>query len=525
MMHRRSFLKASAAALALPAIARAESSRVIRFVPAADLAVFDPIWTTASQSTDHAHLVYDMLWGMDARYQVQPQMLEGHVVEAEGTLWRLTLRDGLKWHDGERVLARDCVASIRRWAARDSFGQAFLAAAEEIAALDDRTIRIRLKYAFPVADALGKSSANVCAMMPERFASSDPFSQVTATIGSGPYIYRAAERNPGARVVYERNPAYVPRSGGSVSGTAGPKIAHFDRVEWWILPDATTAAAALQRGEVDWVLTPNADLLETLRARKDLVVTVHLPAGSISCMRFNQLQPPFDKAEIRRALFPAIVQSDYMIAMNGDDRSRWQDGVGYFCPGMPMANGAGMEALTGPRSVDAAKRALEEAGYKGEKVVLLGPADVPYAKIFADVTADLYRRLGLNLDYQVMDWGTLVQRRSKTDGLDKGGWSVFQTNWPGADQANPAVHAFLRGSGKMAAPGWPTSPRIEELREAWLRSNEAAQQRKIAEAIQQQAFQEVPYIPLGQMIQPTAHRADLSGLVQRATVFWNIRRG
>ena len=270
--------------------------------------------------------------------------------------------------------------------------------------------------------------------------------------------------------------------------------------------------------------TPNADLLDGLRQRKDLVVTVHLPAGSIATMRFNHLQPPFDRPEIRRAFYPAIVQSDYMIAMNGDDRTRWQDGVGYFCPGMPMANDAGMAALTGPRSLDDAKRALEKAGYKGEQVVLMGPADVPYAKVFADVTAALYRQLGLNLDYQIVDWGTLVQRRSKTDALDKGGWSVFQTNWPGADQANPAVHGFLRGNGKGGAPGWPTSPRIEALRDEWLRTDDLAKQKKIAADMQLIAFEEVPYIPVGQMIQPTAHRRDLTGLVQRATVFWNIKR-
>ena len=184
-----------------------------------------------------------------------------------------------------------------------------------------------------------------------------------------------------------------------------------------------------------------------------------------------------------------------------------------------------MQAISGPRSLDAAKRALEQAGYKGERVVLLGPADVPYAKILADVTADLYKRVGLNLDYQQMDWGTLVQRRASTDPLDRGGWSVFQTNWPGPDQANPAVHVFLRGNGRDAAPGWPNSPKIEELRNAWLRTTDPAKQKEIVRQIQAQAFEDVPYIPLGQMISPTAYRANLSGMIAGAVpVFWNIQR-
>ncbi len=525
-MRRRSFVAGSAASLALPAIARAEATRSIRFTPEADLAILDPIWTTASQTTQHAFLVYDTLFGQDAEFRPQPQMLEGHVVEDEGRRWKLTLRDGLAFHDGSRVLARDAAASIRRWGKRDTFGQALLQATDEVSAADDRTIVLRLKYPFPVADALSKSGANVCVVMPERLAATDAFTQVTDPTGSGPFRFKPDERIPGARVVYERNPAYVPRQGGAPSGTAGPKMVYFDRVEWAIVQDATTAANALQKAEIDWLLTPNADLVDSLKANRDIAVRVISPTGSVSIMRFNQLQKPFDNPAIRRAFFPAIVQADYMTAMNGPDRTRWSDGVGYFCPGMPMASNAGMEALTGPRSIAAAKQALERAGYAGERVVLLGPADVPYAKILADVTADLYKQLGLNLDYQLMDWGTLVQRRAKTDPLEKGGWSVFQTNSQGPGMATPADHFFLRGNGREAAPGWPVSPGIESLRTQWLRTADLAEQKKLAAQIQLQAFQDVPYIPLGQMITQTAYRANLSGMVVGANpVFWNIRRG
>jgi peptide/nickel transport system substrate-binding protein len=446
-MKRRSFI-AGSAALALPAVARAAGQTTLRFVPEADLALLDPIWTTASQTTQHAFLIYDTLFGQDAQFRAQPQMLAGHVVEDEGRLWKLTLRPGLVFHDGTPVLARDAAASIRRWGRRDTFGQAMLAATDEIAAPDDRTITIRLKYPFPVADALAKSGANVCVVMPERLALTDAFTQVTDPTGSGPFRFKPDERIAGARVVYERNPAYVPREGGEATGTAGPKIVHFDRIEWAIMPDASTAASALAKGEIDWLLTPNADLVDSLKRNRDVTVRVVNPTGSISMMRFNQQQKPFDNPAIRRALFPAIAQSEWMIATQGTDRSRWSDGVGYFCPGLPMASDAGMAALTGPRSLDAAKRALTQAGYAGERVVLLGPADVPYAKILADVTADLFKQLGLNLDYQLMDWGTLVQRRAKMDAVDKGGWSVFQTNSAGTGMANPAEHFFLRGNGR-----------------------------------------------------------------------------
>jgi peptide/nickel transport system substrate-binding protein len=524
-MQRRTLLAAGAAALAPPAIGRGAEAKPLRFVPEADLAILDPIWTTTAQTVQHSFLIYDTLWGQDGQFRPQPQMLAGHTVEADGKLWRLTLRDGLRWHDGPPVLARDCVASIQRWGRRDVFGQALMAATEEITAADDKTILIRLSRPFPVSAALSKTTANVPAMMPERVAKTDAFTAITETIGSGPFRFVANERVPGARVVYERNPAYVPRPDGTPAYTAGPKRALVDRVEWVIMPEAATAVQALQAGEVDWVLTPNADLIDSLKRSRGVTVRVLVPTGSISCMRFNQMQAPFNNPALRRAILPAIVQSDYQIAMNGDDRSRWNDGVGFFCPQLPMASDEGMAALTGPRSLDAARRAVEQAGYKGERIVLMGPGDVPYSKILADVTNDTLGKLGFHMDYQVMDWGTLVQRRAKTDPVENGGWSVFHTNWNGPDQADPAVHVFLRGNGKDAAPGWPNDPAMEALRADWLRTTDLPAQQAIARRMQALAFQNVPYIPLGQTIGVTAHRSDLQGMLTGAALFWNINRG
>jgi peptide/nickel transport system substrate-binding protein len=523
-MKRRNFLAAAAASLAAPAIA--QPARLLRFVPESDIAVLDPVWTTASQSRDHGFMIYDTLFGMDDSYTPQPQMLEGSTVENDGKLWRLTLRKGLIFHDGAPVLARDCAASIRRWGKRDTVGQALMAAVAVISAPDDRTILVRLQRPFPLLPAaLGKNSAAMCAIMPERLASIDAFTQVTDTTGSGPFRFKADERVPGSRLVYERFAGYVPRQDGKVEGTAGPKIVNFDRVEWLVIQDPTTQAAALQRNEIDWVLYPNADMVPKLRTTPGISVHVIVPAGSISMMRFNQLQPPFNNPAIRRALLPAIVQSDYMLAMMGDNRDAWRDGVGFFCPDTPMASDAGMAALTGPRSLDTAKQALAAAGYKGERVVLLGPGDIPYAKTLADITADLYRKVGLNLDYQVMDWVTLVQRRAKTEPVEQGGWSTFHTNGFGIDMVNPVSHGWLRGNGSAGLPGWPESQTIEALRDEWLAAPDLTAQKAVAAKLQLQAFQDLPYIPLGQQINPTAHRADLSGILLGLPLFWNVRRG
>ena len=536
-MRRRGLLATSLAAglavppLALPGLVRARAASsggsVLRFVPQSDLAVLDPIWSTAYVTRNHALMVFDTLYGMDSAFRARPQMVAGHEVSPDGLDWRLTLREGLRFHDGEPVLARDCVASIRRWGARDGFGQTLMAATEELSAEGDRVIRFRLKRPFPLLpDALGKAGSAICAIMPERLAKTDPFTQVTEMVGSGPFRFLAQERVAGSRVVYARHEQYVPRpedeAGGPADFTAGPKRVHFDRVEWHVLPDAATAANAMRAGEMDWWENPTADLLPMLRQDAKLTVAQRDVAGYVGCLRFNHLNPPFDNTAIRRALLGAVSQADYMTAVAGTDRSNWSDGVGYFPPVSPLASDAGMASLTGPRDLAAARRALAEAGYDGQKVVLLSPSDFPTLKALADVTADLLRRLGMNLDEQAMDWGSMVQRLPKRDPVGAGGWSVFGTFWSGIDQINPAVHSYLRGNG--TATGWPRSEALESLRDEWLAAPDAAAQKAIAARIQEQAFRDVPYIPLGQMLASTVFRREIVDIPKGFVLFWSTRR-
>ncbi|HVL34711.1 MAG TPA: ABC transporter substrate-binding protein [Burkholderiales bacterium] len=530
-MKRRTFLASGAAVaagtavLGAPAIVRAQATRVLRFSPEADVVIFDPIVTPSWQTRDHAFLVYDTLFGLDDQYRPQPQMLEGYNVSNDGLTWTLTLRDGLRFHDNEPVRAQDAAASIRRWGIRDSFGQALMAAANEVAATNDRTVTVRLKRPFPMLpDALAKTMVYPCMVMPERLAKLDAFKAVPEIIGSGPYRFVQSERVPGARLVYERFAGYVPRKQGTPAVSAGPKVAHFDRVEWSIIQDTATAAAALQRGELDWLQTPHADLIPVLRKNKNIEVRVILPTGVVAYMRFNHLTPPFNNAAIRRALLGAVTQSDYMIAINGPDKTLWRDRVGYFVPGSPFESDAGMEKLTSKRDLAKVRKDLAAAGYKGERVVMLVAVDIPYLKIMGEVTADLFKRIGINVDYQAIDWTTVVQRRIRMDPAEQGGWNLFCIYDSGYNQLNPASHALLRGNGKAAQFGWPSSPRIEELREAWFQAATLEEQKTIARRIQVQAFEDVPYIPLGQSVPPTAYRRSLTGVLNGQPFFWNVRR-
>ncbi|MBD0270971.1 MAG: ABC transporter substrate-binding protein [Acetobacteraceae bacterium] len=526
-MKRRDVLALGAATASAPArLALGQAARsVLRFAPIADLGVVDPIVTTTYITRNHGYLVWDTLYGLDEQVRPQPQMAEGHAVEEGGRRVLIRLRPGLRFHDGEPVLARDCVASIRRWAARDPLGQTLMALTDELSAPDDRTVLFRLRRPFPMLfDALAKTSPPVCFVMPERLARADPAQPIREVVGSGPFRFLPAERVSGARVAYARFEGYVPNPEGAPSGTAGPKVAHFDRVEWVTMPDAATAAAALQAGEVDWWEFPTPDLLPLLRRRADLVVENPDPFGFMGVLRFNHLHPPFDDPAARRALLPAVAQADYMTAAAGTDRAAWRDGVGFFPPGAPMAGDAGMEALAGPRSLAEARQRLSAAGHAGARATVIGPTDYPNVRALTEVGVDMLRRTGLDLDYAPSDWATVVQRRANREAPARGGWNALFTFFSGLDFLNPGVHLMLRANGTAAWPGWPTSPRPEELRQAWFEAPDAEARRRLAEEVQRRAFEDLPYVPLGQFFQPTAFRRTITGVLRGPTVFWNVRR-
>jgi peptide/nickel transport system substrate-binding protein len=523
MLQRRPLLLAT---LATPSLASAQAAnRTLRFIPQGNLANIDPVWSTTVIARNHGLLIYDTLFGLGADFRPKPQMAAGAEVSPDGLVWRIGLREGLRFHDGAPVTSADCIASILRWSKRDVLGLRLNALLEEAKPESARVFTLRLKRPWPgLSWALGKPSANICAIMPEAVARTDPFKQIESYIGSGPYVFKAAQWVPGSLAVYDRFADYVPRDE-PADFLAGGKAVHFDRVEWQVMPDPATAAGALLNNEADWWETPLPDLLPRLRRNPQIAIEVINTAGNLGVLRFNHLQPPFDNPAIRRALLPAIDQRAFMQAAYGDDPALYRVPAGAFTPGTPLANDAGLAVLTGPRSIDAAQQALRAAGYKGEKVAMMAPTDLANINALTEVAADLMRRVGFNVDLQATDWGTAIQRRANRGPVDQGGWSAFCTTWEGLDTSVPGSHQPLRGNGAEGWAGWSTSPQREALREEWFNTSDPAEERRLAEQLQLLVWEEAPFIPLGQGLPPQAWRRSLSGLVKGGpALFWNLRK-
>jgi len=298
--------------------------------------------------------------------------------------------------------------------------------------------------------ALGAGS---CFVMPERVAKTSASQQISEYVGSGPYRFLPKEWVSGAAAAYERFDGYQPRSE-PPQWLSGGKVTHFDRVEWIVQPDPATAAAALRTGEVDWLEQPLIDLVGDMKRMPGVKVANYDALGLLAMVVVNHLHPPFDNPAILCAIISATVQADDVGAVVGEQTELGVVPAGFFVVGSPMASTVGFSALTSPRSIAAASAALKAAGYGGEKVTLMAASDQPALMAIAQVTQALWGQLGLNVDFQVMDWGTLVARRAKQDEPSAGGWNAFCTTWAGLSVSNPGSSYPLQAIGRQEWLGW-----------------------------------------------------------------------
>jgi peptide/nickel transport system substrate-binding protein len=514
-----------AGTVAAPRLSLAQSDRVLRFVPQADLTNFDPVMTTQQVVRNASLLVWDQLYGIDSKFEPQPQMAEGHEVSSDRLTWTIRLRPGLKFHDGEPVLAKDAVASIKRWMPRDVMGMRLRAVLNEISTVDDRNFRIQLKQPFPkLLFAFAKSTTLLLCIMPERIASTDSFKAITEYVGSGPMVFKRDEWVAGARAVFQRFDGYALRDGAN-DWLAGGKRMNFDRIEWVTMSDAGTAAAALQAGEIDWWEQPVNDLVPLLKRNRQIKIDVADPLGNVGLLKLNHLHAPFNDARARQALQLLVNQEDYMQAVTGDD-SLWKRMPSFFTPGTPFYTEVGGERLKGPRRADEAKKLLEAAGYKGETIILPVATDVPHVKNQGEVTADMLRRAGVNVDMLAMDWGTQSTRTINKGAPTQGGWHLSHTWVAGAECVTPAGHKALDAGGGSSLSGWAKSDEVQGAISEWFTLTDATAAKASMDKINKMSMDFVTVIPTGFFVGNTAWRSNVSGIAKSPyPQFWGVSKG
>lgn len=500
----------------------AQAATTVRLAPTADLKTLDPLFNTAYITRNHGYMVFDTLFSQDSKGEPTPQMVESWTSSEDGRNWSFTLRDKIMFNDGTPVTAADCVASIERWAKKDTLGRLMMQAGATFKVVSDNTFELSLEKPFGlVLAALSKPSGMPLFIMPKRLADTDPSTPVTEMVGSGPFLFKKEEWVPGNKVVYEKNPNYVPRSE-PADGLAGGKVVKVDRVEWLYIPDANTAAAALQNGEVDMIESVTPDFLPMLEANSDVQLTA--ATASQGMIIPNHLHAPFNNPKARQALYHLVNQQEFVSAVGYSGKYRKD-----YCPSMytcdsPLATEAGSAPYKTP-DIEKAKALFKDAGYKGEKVVILYPTDNVNGPANL-VLAQALEKAGINVDLQAMDWASVAARRLKKDSPADGGWSIFLTHGGYFDASTPVTNPWLSAPCGNGLPGWPCDETLDELRSQWIAEGDPEKSKALAFSIQERAYEVVPYVMWGEF-KPVIATRGLKNVELMKTgipVMWNVEK-
>lgn len=509
------------AGMVLPADA---ADPVTLFVnPQGPLLSLDPVAQPDYATIEHGYMVYDTLFALDDQLTAQPQMVESHLVGADGLEHAIALRPGLRWHDGAEVTAEDCIASLRRWMQVDPFGRELLTRIKAIEPTGRTSFTITLSRPFPsLAEALARPLGTVPFMMPARIAAAPPDQPIREAIGSGPF--RLVQRSDGLyRTVYEKFADYLPRSE-PAKLLAGGKRVLLDRVEWLYNPDAATATFNLNAGRVDyWDMMP-ALAPEHVIHNPDVVVRARDPFGQLGLLRLNHRAKPFDDARIRRAAALAVDRGALVGAVARLVSESWACPSVFAC-GLPGTEGPKPDATPQPDRREAARRQLREAGYDGKPVVLLSPSDQPEIEAIVAALAAQLRLVGFVVRIESMLWPDLSRRRASRADPEAGGWHGFVTRWPAIDLWSPGWNAALRSNGDAAWFGWPDEPRIEQLRQDWIDASSPERRKALRADLERTAAEQVPYVPLIQYRLPRGYRTYIGEApAAPVSIFWGVTK-
>ncbi|MFZ2652706.1 MAG: ABC transporter substrate-binding protein [Burkholderiaceae bacterium] len=525
-LQRRPWLVlALAAGTVLAQSAAIAQEKVLRIVPHSNLAILDPIWTTAYMSRNHGYMIYDTLFGTDENARIKPQMVESWTESGDHRLWTFKLRKGLEFHDGRGVTGEDVIASLARWGKRDAMGSALMGFVQRMDSPAPDTFRIFLGEACGfVLEALGKPSSNVPFIMPKRIAETDAFKQIEEHIGSGPFVFQKDEFKPGDKAVYLKNAKYLARSE-PPSGTTGGKFVYVDRVEWNLaLRDAQAQVNALKNGEVDIIEALGFDHYETVKADPTLQLAPYANIGLQYMARFNHLHKPFNDAKVRQAALAAFAQEPFLRAQVGV-KELYKPCASMFICGTPFGSTAGSD-IQAKSNMKKAQDLLKASGYDGTPVVLMKPTDLAAIQKLPDVAAQLLRQAGFKVDLQAMDWQTLVGRRAKKDPPDKGGWNMFLTAWQAFDVWSPIANPTMDTRGEKSGWfGWASDDKMIDLRAQFMRATDEPTKKKLADQLHARAFEVATHAPLGEYNQPMAARKNITGFfITNGNVYWNLRK-
>lgn len=451
--------------------------------------------------------IYEPLFAWDESFNPIPMLAESHEVSEDGLAHTVVLREGVPFHNGEEMKAADVIASIQHWGAISGVGKGLLAASSDIVAADDYTVEFTLSAPYGIfVSALAMANGG-CAIYPKSVIDTASDTGVTEFIGTGPY--RFVEREADRFIRLERFEDYAALDGDPV-GYGGHKTALVDKMEFVPAPDEAARIAGLQAGDYHYLESISPDQYETLKDDPNIVAQV-LPPLSWGIFILNMRSPVTGDLKIRQAFQAALDHEAIALAGYGEGFYRLDPGLMF--QETAWYTDAGIE-LYNQNDPEKARQLLEEAGYDGT------PLRWTVTKEYLDhynrsvVAQQQLEAAGFTVELIVLDWATVLSQQFEDDK-----WDVTTTGI--TFRPDPAL-LFVLDVCNVA--GWWCNEDTVDL-VGQLRSESDFDTRyPIWEQIQQNAYEQVPFIKVSDVSLVRVHAKAMAGFSEQSQIgpiLWN----
>jgi peptide/nickel transport system substrate-binding protein len=459
--------------------------------------------TTATIAFQIAWHVVETLYTYDRQYAPIPHLAEGHAVSDGGRRYTITLRKGVTFHNGKELTAADAAASLTRWGRLHTTGKTIFKTIEAVEARDSHTLVIHLKE--PSGSLLYALGSPYVGIYPKTVVDAAGDQPIKEPIGTGPF--RFVEHRPDRHIKVARFKEYAARPE-PTDGHGGRRTAWVDEIHFLPVPDVAVRVAGVESGDYHFAQTVKPDLHDRLKTNRRLDVHVVKPSSWITAAP-NHKQGLMTNRKLRQALQAALDMEPIMTGAIGHKAFFRVDGALYFPEQGLFHTQVGVTGYN-LRNKDRARALLKEAGYTGQPIRWMTTKEYDYHYNSALVARHQMEEVGFKVDLQVLDWATVVQRRSKPEL-----WDLFTTAI--TFQPDPALTSNLQCDW----PGWWCHEEKERLLAELIRESDPRKRRAVIERIQAVFYEDVGRIKMGDFFIMYVSR-DLRGFESSPFLhFWN----
>jgi peptide/nickel transport system substrate-binding protein len=497
--------------LVMVTVGAASAQTVLRYATIAEPPSLDQQVLTSDQATTIAQHVFEGLYTFNKSYDPVPMLVDKESISADGKTVTLTLRQGVKFHNGKEMTSEDVLSSLNRWGVHGTRGPVLFANIEKVEAPSKYSIRIIFKNAFAPWKALLAFINGGPVIYPKEIADVAGKPPITEAqyIGTGPYTF--VERNPGRYIELAKFAGYSARSD-KPDGYAGKRTAMFDKIRFIPVSDVGTRVNGVKAGDYDYAEQISGDLYDMLSSDKSVVTLVN--EGVIQpLMFFNSNEGPFvGNYKLRQAILAVLDMTGALQAAVGP-KNLWSTNAAIMPKATSWYTMAGTD-LYNKKSVAMAKSLAAEAGYKGEKIIFMVSSAYKIHNDIGLVFTKNMKDAGFNVDLQVYDWATLVSKRG-----DPKQWHIFFTHH--GFVPDPVLYSFMSDT----YPGWWATPEKQALAKTFTSTVDEKKRLASWSEFQKLIFVQIPVIKIGDVFTYDVYSPKLKGLGETQLIwpkFWDV---